>query len=633
MVLGEPFGEYFRVVHPRTRVNLENLLIDCLQADENFCRLREQVVVVRQNDGRAFQAELTVSPCRHAGASQMGLVVAFHDVTTARELENQLTKKVLELDVIVKSAGVGIAFVQGGVVQRVNGIASEIIGLVPERIVGTSGQFILENHLGYGHPVDQMYERMSHGQSIDIEHRVDRPDQKPTWLRLIGQAVDPERLRENGTVWILQDITALKQHQEDLRRAKIHAEEASRFKSEFLAHVSHELRSPLSGIIGMNRLVLETNLDRSQRQNLTVVQASAETLLQLINNLLDLSKIEAGVMELEKRPFALASVGEYITNVLSLRFREKGLSFSFSVADTVPVQLIGDELRLGQILLNLVGNAVKFTSEGGVRVRCEKIGQAETAVKLRFTVADSGCGIDAAARAKIFGAYIQATSSVARTHGGSGLGLSICRQLTELMGGEIDVESEPGAGSTFSFTCWCGCQQLPKSDVSAEAEVVRQPREVVRRALRLLLVEDIPFNQTIAKILLEREEHSVRLAANGREALQALTESSFDAIFMDVMMPVMDGLTATRLIRRCETEDQPHAREDNVLMRAVSARIKGGHLPIIAMTGNLTDAAKRACSAAGMDSSIAKPFDGAEMQRALDVVVVAAHDRDTDSLW
>jgi len=355
------------------------------------------------------------------------------------------------------------------------------------------------------------------------------------------------------------------------------------FKSEFLAQVNHELRNPLNGIIGMNRLVLETDLTPVQQQYLTIVQDSAETLLLLINDLLDLSKIEAGVMELEETPFRIASIYDYVHNIMALKIKEKGLSLTLSISENVPLELIGDELRLGQILLNLVGNALKFTSTGGVNVLCQRISQTETTVQLRFNVTDTGCGIDESARKKIFNAFVQASSSVARTHGGSGLGLSICKKLSKLMDGDIQVESEPGKGSTFSFTGYFRYERQPENRLPvADQEIPEQKEEPRQQVRRILLVEDLPFIQTIAKLILEGEAHCVQLAANDREALVALAESTFDVIFMDVQMPEMDGLIATRLIRRCEKDKNPLAREDNDLMKAVASRIHGKHLPIMA---------------------------------------------------
>jgi PAS domain S-box-containing protein len=620
-VLGEPFRQHFKIIHPQAREKVESLLEDCLQYGENACRQREQAVLVCEESGSEFQVEITVSPLHDEQHRLLGLVIVLHDVTAACMLEKQLKEKVLELGVILKYAGVGIAFVREGIVQEVNTMISEIFGIPSEAIIGRRASSILPTYLGYTDPIEHIYTQLSKGEIFDIERQVVLSNQKPIWIRLIGQGVDPSRLSEGGSVWIAQDITQLKQYQEKLEIAKFHAEEASRFKSEFLAHISHELRNPLSGIIGINRLVLETDLTPVQQRYLTIVQESAETLLLLINNLLDLSKIEAGVMELEERSFRISTIYDYVNNIVALKIKEKGLSLTFSISEDVPLELIGDELRLGQILLNLVGNAVKFTSMGGIDVFCARIAQTESTVQLLFSVTDTGCGIDEPTRKKIFESFVQASSSVSRTHGGSGLGLSICKKLTELMGGQIGVKSELGQGSTFSFSGWFRHERQPDFEsTDTGKKIPEQKKGPVQPARRILLVEDIPFNQTIAKLLLEQEEHCVEVATNGREALAALAKSTFDVIFMDVRMPEIDGLTTTRLIRRCEKERNPLVKEDNDLIQAVSSRIHGKHIPIIGMTGNSTEDGRLDCFAAGMDNYISKPFDREEMLHAMEVV-------------
>ena len=617
-VLGEHFREHFDIVHPQTREKMDNLLEKCFQNVENQNCLQKEAIFIRQSDSSEFKVEITVSPLYDEQARTLGMVIVVHDVTAARALEERLKEKMQELVVIVKYAGVGIAFVRDGIIQEVNTIASEILDLTPEAIIGQRAGSVLSSYLDYSEPIDHIYEKLSKGEIFDIEHQFVRSDRKRIWLRLIAQGVDPNRVSTFGSVWIIQDISRLKQYQEDLQIAKNRAEEASRFKSEFLSHVNHELRNPLSGIIGLNRLVLETDLTSVQRQYLTVIQNTAETLLQLINNLLDLSKIEAGMMELEEKPFRIGSIYEYVNNLVFLKIKEKGLSLTLSISEDVPLELIGDELRLGQVILNLVENAIKFTSTGGIKVSCERISQTETTVQLRFNVNDTGCGIDEEARKNIFDAFKQASTSVARTHGGSGLGLSICKKFADLMGGDIQVESERGKGSTFTFSGFFRYEKQPENRQSAaDQQMLEKNGEPQKPARQILLVEDLPYIQAVATLILEEQAHCVKLAANGREALVALTESTFDAIFMDIQMPLMDGLTATRLIRRCERERIPLAREDNELMKAVSFRIHGKHIPIIGMTGNSSEDGRLDCFAAGMDNCITKPFERQEMLTAL----------------
>ncbi|SHO47145.1 PAS domain-containing hybrid sensor histidine kinase/response regulator [Desulfopila aestuarii] len=619
-VAGKPFGDYFRIIRPQTRHSLEELLFQCLQSEKHSPPLLDQAVLERQIDGREYQVEITVSPLYDEQARLLGLVVVLHDVTESRVLEKQLKDKVLELVHIVRYAGVGITFIRDGVIQKANGIAAEILGMPQDEVVGKELSFILKTCLGFTQPLDHIYETLGDGRIFNMEHRAIRADGRQIWLRLIGQAIDPNRIRENGTVWIAQDITRLKQQQEQLEAARLQAEEASRFKSEFLAHVSHELRSPLSGVIGLNRLVLDTELTSLQRQYLTMVDGTVETLLLLINNLLDLSKIESGAMELEEKTFNISSICTYIRNIVTLQVEEKGLNLIFTLAEDVPAKLIGDELRLGQILLNLVSNALKFTSSGSIEVVCEKMSQSESAIQLSFKVIDTGCGMDDTTCKKIFEAFVQASNSVARTHGGSGLGLSICKKLTELMGGEIWVDSVVEKGTTFTFTAWFKTVTGVTTDFSETnphtEEKLTETRPPMRR---ILVVDDLPVNQTIAKLLLELDGHTIDVAGNGREALVALAKSTYNVIFMDVQMPGLDGLTATRLIRRCEKEENPNAREDNNLIKALSAKIRGKHIPIIGMTGNAMDEGKQDCYAAGMDGYISKPFERIEMLEALDM--------------
>ena len=621
MIKGNLINEHFAIVHPRSGKSMDALFSRWLQRAPDPGRCREQAVLVRCRDHRKFDVEMTLSQLCDQQGKLLGLVVVFHDVTDSRALETELQQKVTELAHIVRHAGVGIAFTRGGVVQSINDNAADIIGLPRDKIIGTSVAEVLQSCLGFGGPIELIYQRLGQGGLFDIEHQMVRADGKQIWLRLIGKAIDPEQLRESGTVWIAQDITLLKERQLELESARCHAEEASRFKSQFLADISHELRSPLSGIVGMTHLVLGTDLTAQQREYLTAMEASTRTLLCLLNDLLDLSKIEAGAMELEKKEVSLTAISSYIRNTLAATFQEKGLSFEFSIGEDVPPLLMGDELRLGQILLNLVSNAVKFTERGGVRVDCRKTAEKGTALQLQFMVADSGCGLTMEEVEKIFDTFVQASSSVARTHGGSGLGLSICKKLTALMGGDIWVESRPGEGSTFFFTAWFeGIRQVGEGHASVAVSPTEGGAFTGKQAKNILLVEDLLFNQTVAKLLLENDGHTVQVAGNGREALLALAECAFDVIFMDVRMPIMDGMTATRLIRRCETNPRPMAREDNDLIQAVAARVRGGHIAIIGMTGDATDDGREECRAAGMDGVVFKPFDMAGLME-----VLAAH--------
>lgn len=472
--------------------------------------------------------------------------------------------------------------------------------------------------LGYTGPIETIYEKLSKVGIFDVEHLLTRLDGKHVWLRLIGRSIEPDKLVGSGSVWIVQDITRLKQQLEQIEKARDNAEEVSQLKTDFLAHVSHELRSPLTGIIGANRHVLETDLTHYQSRYLKIIDDSAESLLQLINDLLDLTKIESGVMELELAPFNLQDVFRYVENIVSIKTNEKGLNLTFASSETVPTELIGDQLRLGQILLNLVSNAVKFTDAGGVNIHCNREQVTEDKVQLKFEVADTGCGIDEEARRKIFEAFVQASSSVSRTHGGSGLGLSICKKLTELMNGEIWVDSEPGIGTTFIFTAWfqidLGVRSKHVENVSVPAEQ-RKPSPIAGK--RILVVEDQFINQSLIKLFLETCNHLVTVANNGRDALELLKQSSFDLIFMDIQMPIMNGLKTTQVIRRFERRRQFQGRNDSIQAGRFSTGLLDKKIPIIGLTGNATEEARQECFDAGMDGYVSKPFEMKEISQAL----------------
>ena len=433
------------------------------------------------------------------------------------------------------------------------------------------------------------------GYAKDVEYAARRKDKTP-----ITTLVDAHVIRDaEGKVMyyegLLRDITERKRLDE-LRIAKEAAEKTAQSKNEFLANISHEIRTPMNAIIGFTNLTLQNDLPVKLRNYLNTIAGSARNLLRLIDDLLDFSKIESQHMEMESVPFSLRDIIANTSDMTALKAGEKGIVFKASVGEDVPDRLVGDPLRLGQVLLNLVNNAVKFTSAGHVYLCAEAQNVTADDCLIKFSVEDTGIGMTSEHLAKLFKPFSQADTTITRRFGGTGLGLAICKHLVEMMGGRIQVESRMGEGTTFSFAIeFSRARENDGSPTEADEALSwavdpsrgRRAYQALRGA-RVLLVEDNPINQELAAEILNEIGLAVDIVSDGPEALACLRETPCDLVLMDVQLPGMSGLETARRIRKDE-------------------RLRG--LPIVAMTADNSVRAKKDCLAAGMNDYIAKPLD------------------------
>jgi signal transduction histidine kinase/CheY-like chemotaxis protein len=413
---------------------------------------------------------------------------------------------------------------------------------------------------------------------------------------LIGDLTKAGENQKQLNEYLKNEIQHGKQIEIELKKAKEKAEKMSQVKGEFLANMSHEIRTPMNGVIGTLQLLEDTSLDEEQKEYIETAHKSADALLAILNDILDLSKIEAGKLSFENIAFNFKEIIKDIAILYSLKAEQQGVSLVQEVDEALPDTVMGDPTRIRQIIVNLVSNALKFTRQGEVKISVNVVKKEADSVDLKVIVSDTGIGIPQAAQMTLFNAFTQADGSTTRKYGGTGLGLAIVSQLVEIMGGDLGVDSVEGEGSAFWFTA--NFQYTGEA-----ADIVEKPvtgNESLRFNAKVLLVEDNPINQMVAQKMLEKVGLKAILANNGVEALKLLNEQSFDLVLMDCQMPEMDGFDATREIRRLE-------------MKALNQR----PLPVIAMTANVMSGDRERCLEVGMDDYIGKPVQRDQLATVL----------------
>jgi PAS domain S-box-containing protein len=561
---------------------------------------REQFVAAMREQGsvsdlpavfitkRGTPVSLVVSAARFVMDQREYMVINARDVTE-KERERQ------ERAAILANASIGIAVTRERRFVLANRHFEQIYGWPAGALPGQPGSVVWRNEAEYAEFGGQAGPSLARGEAVELECAARRKDGSTFFARVRGRAIDPARPLDSGTVWIVEDITERREFERALARARDDAEAANRAKSAFLANTSHELRTPLNGMIGLAHLAREPGVsEERQRQYLDQIADSAQSLAAIISDILDLSKIEAGKLLIESTVFELGAELRALHAQFAAQAAARGLVLRFEVAPAAAGAVRGDPLRLRQIAANFVANALKFTAQGEVELRAWRPDDGPT---LRLAVRDSGPGIDEATQARLFRPFTQADESTTRRFGGSGLGLSICRELAALMGGRVGVESRLGAGSTF----WAELP-LPVADEAGRSALKVAPATPAGlEGARVLMVEDNPVNMMIAVAMLERWGVKVAQANDGREALVAVQQAvaagrPFHAVLMDVQMPVMSGHEATRQLRAGEA---------------------GRELPIIALTAAALVSEREEALRSGMNDFLTKPIDAERLRATL----------------
>jgi PAS domain S-box-containing protein len=620
-VLGKNFHE---LCHYATPDGAPLLLNECLihEAFRGRRGTHSDSEVFWRKNGTSFFVEYWAHPIIRSGVL-VGSVATFLDMSERKQAEDKLRASARQLLSFIEAAPVSVSmFDRNMVYLAASRLWTKNFGGGHEDLVGKQLYDVQPD-------LPELW-KASHRQGmlgVRVENAEDLwalPDGRSLWIRWALQPWRDPRGEVGGVIITAEDVTEQKYHHDELARAKQAAESSSEAKSTFLATMSHEIRTPINGILGMTELTLDTELTEEQREQLDLVRYSAESLLTIINDILDFSKIEAGKLQLEYIPFAFRERINETVKVLKFRAEQKRLGLTLIVAPDIPenvLNVLGDPGRICQVLNNLVGNAIKFTERGGITITVNAVPAPAEQIELHFQINDTGIGISPEKQKSIFEPFSQADGSTTRKYGGTGLGLTICLKLAEMMGGRVWLESEPGKGSTFHFTSKAGIQPAAAVDGAGidgvedgpltiaggtpgangkRPATAGNPSDLMRlQSGHILLAEDNAVNRKLAIRLLEKRGYTVRVACDGREVLALHEAEEFDLVLMDIQMPEMDGFEATGVIRERE-------------------RTSGKHVPIIALTAHALKGDEEDCRAAGMDGYITKPIRPVEMFAAMD---------------
>jgi len=582
------------------------------------------IIKNRKKNGDYYWAESFIEQDYDDDGTIIGYIGIRHDVTANIELQEfsanleeivkSRTEELYALNAqqkaIFDSATIGILMLQERVIKQINNEACRMFGYEEQELIDKTIRVLCESDKSYA-KIAKQYDSIKNGEIATWTQKIIRKDKTSFVAKFNLKAKDSNDISK-GVIATVDDITLEQKALQDIKDAKQIAENATKAKSEFLANMSHEIRTPMNSIIGMSYLALGTDLNKQQRGYVQKIENASKNLLGIVNDILDFSKIEAHGMTLEHKEFFLENIFENIMDIFVFKIQQKKLKLFFNIDKETPSILLGDSLRLSQILINLVGNAVKFTSEGEIIISVKVVQRIGDKIELRFEVKDSGIGLSKEQMSKLFTPFHQVDGSTTRTYGGTGLGLSICKSLAEMMDGSIGVESELDKGSTFYFNVRLDFAEhnmhlihddaskkllTPSNLYDAIVNVFGKKitkynsyseiAQAIGGAVILVAEDNVP-NQELTQELLEKVGVTIDIASNGEEAIEKIKEQEYDAVLMDCQMPVMDGYEATRILR----EDE---------------RFK--EIPILAMTANSTQEDRERCLSVGMNDVIVKPVD------------------------
>jgi len=585
------------------RVDLFNKPVSFLYPPKEWKRMRAMnirhkgmlsniITKVICKDGSLLDVSASISVLKDSKGKVIGSIGILNDVSHEKLIEHQMRESENKLRIILDNSAAGITMTdEKEQIISWNSFTQKLLGMEPQDLLCR--------------PISSLYppeewktiralKIRESGFKHNLETKIIRKDGSIIDIDLSVNILKDEQGKIVGSVGIFQDITERKRANELILQAKLDAEEANNAKSVFLAKMSHEVRTPMNAIIGMIDMTLDTPLNDEQKDNLKVAKDAADNLLSLINDILDLSRAQVGKVVIEEIEINVPDIIKNVCKSLMILARNKGIDVIWSIDSAIPRLLIGDPVRLRQVIVNLVNNAIKFTHKGKVQVNVKLISLSNNDCEVSFEVVDNGIGISPKNLPHIFDVFTEAHNTTARRYGGTGLGLAICKKIVEMMRGRFEVESKEGAGSIFRFNMIFGFIPGTFEKTEGVQKFVggnngdQVPAELAN--LRILLAEDNTVNQRIASRILEKIGWKVTAVSNGQEVLNILNNQTFDVILMDDNMPTLNGIEATQIIRREEKQT-------------------GLHVPVIAMTANAMTGDREKYLASGMDGYVSKPID------------------------